>query len=220
MSETDWVAVVPVKGAPGAKSRLEHDDRAQLAEAFALDTVAALLAASVIIDVFVVTADMDIGAHLASLGAHIVPETVPLEGSDPLNAAIAAGVDAARAARPDSNLAVFTGDLPSLTVTDIEGALSLGAAYSRSMVPDEEGTGTTSLFALAGVPFTPRFGVGSRAAHEADGHHPLDLPATSSIRRDVDTAANLAEALHLGVGPYTSKLIAEVSTPIVDAGHH
>lgn len=218
MNAATWVAVVPVKGAPGAKSRLEHDDRARLADAFALDTVAALLAASVITDVFVVTADTDIGAHLASLGAHVVPETAPRHGDDPLNAAIVMGVDAARTARPGSNVAVFTGDLPSLTVADIEQALSLGAAHRLSMVPDEEGVGTTALLALAGMPFTPRFGAGSRAAHEAAGHHPLNLPPTSSIRRDVDTAANLAEALHLGVGAQTSALIARTSAPIVDAG--
>lgn len=219
MSGSDWVAVVPVKGAPGAKSRLAHDDRAQLAEAFALDTVAALLAASVVIDVFVVTADTEIAAHLASLGARIVPETAAQGGDDSLNAAIVVGVDGARASRPDSNVAVFTGDLPSLTVPDIEQALALGAAHERSMVPDEEETGTTALLALAGVPFTPRFGPGSRAAHEAAGHHPLDLPAVSSIRRDVDTVANLAEALHLGVGPHTSELIARASAPIVDGDH-
>jgi 2-phospho-L-lactate/phosphoenolpyruvate guanylyltransferase len=219
VSETGWIAVVPVKGAPGAKSRLEHDYRAQLAEAFALDTVAALLAASVVSDVFVVTADTDIGAHLASLGAHIVPESAPRAVVDPLNAAIVVGVEAARSARPDSNVAVFTGDLPSLTVADIERALSLGGEHELSMIPDEEETGTTALLALARVPFTPRFGTGSRAAHETAGHHPLDLPAISSIRRDVDTVANLAEALHLGVGPYTSELIARTSAPIVDARH-
>jgi 2-phospho-L-lactate/phosphoenolpyruvate guanylyltransferase len=219
VSDADWVAIVPVKGAPGAKSRLDHDDRAQLAEAFALDTVAALLAASVVTDVFVVTADTEIGAHLASLGARIVPETTPLHGDDPLNSAIVAGLEAARSSRPVSNIAVFTGDLPSLTVADTERALALATAHDLSMVPDEEGTGTTALLARAGVPFTPRFGPGSRAAHEAAGHHPLDLPTTSSIRRDVDTVANLAEALHLGVGPHTSELIARASAPIVDAGH-
>lgn len=218
MSGTRWVAIVPVKGAPKAKSRLEHDERAQLAEAFALDTVTALLAASVVTDVYVVTADTQIADDLASLGAHIVPEGPLIPGEDPLNAAIMTGADAARAMRPHSNVAVFTGDLPSLTVSDIEGALALSAEHPLSMVPDADGTGTAVLLALAGVPFTPRFGVGSRAAHEAAGHVPLPLPATSTIRRDVDTVDDLAKALHLGVGPYTSALIARTSAPIVDSG--
>lgn len=213
-----WVAVVPVKGAPRAKSRLEHADRAQLADAFALDTVTALLSASVISEVFVVTGDDRIAVHLASLGAHIVPEPLSVSGEDPLNAAIVAGADAARALRPLSNVAVFTGDLPSVTVADIHAALALAAAHERSMVADADGSGTAVLLARAGAAFTPRFGAGSRAAHVAAGHRPLDLPATSTIRRDVDTVSDLAEALHLGVGPYTSALIARTSPPILPAG--
>jgi 2-phospho-L-lactate guanylyltransferase len=219
VSDAGWVAVVPVKGAPAAKSRLDHEHRAQLAEAFALDTVAALLAASIIGDVFVVTADARIASHLTAFGAEIVPEPGDADGHDSLNAAISAGVDAARAVHPGGNVAVFTGDLPALTASDVDAALTLAAQHPLSMVPDAEGTGTAVLLALAGVPFTPRFGSGSRAAHEAAGHQPLDLPAASSVRRDVDTVSDLAEALHLGVGPHTSALIARMSAPIVEAGH-
>lgn len=218
-----WVAVVPVKGSPEAKSRLgDHPERARLADAFALDTVAALLAASVVERVFVVTADAVLAARLASLGAVVVrelPQKAPSERlkgpfvatrepTDPLNAAIRQGTDAARAAFPGCGIAVVTGDLPALTTADVEAALGLAAAHQLSMVADEEGTGTTALLALAGVPFSPRFGPGSRAAHEAAGHVPLPLPATASIRRDVDTVDNLAEALHHGVGVHTSALVA------------
>ncbi|HZK59205.1 MAG TPA: 2-phospho-L-lactate guanylyltransferase, partial [Cryobacterium sp.] len=77
---------------------------------------------------------------------------------------------------------------------------------------DEEGAGTTALLARAGVPLTPRFGLGSRAAHEAAGHVPLVFPPASSIRRDVDTVDDLAEALHLGVGPFTSALVSGTAT--------
>lgn len=218
-----WVAVVPVKGSPGAKSRLgDHPERARLADAFALDTVAALVAASVVERVFVVTADALLAARLESLGAVVVrelpqkapseplmgPSVATREPGDPLNLAIRQGTDAARAAFPECGIAVVTGDLPALTTADVEAALGLAAAYPLSMAADEEGTGTTALLALAGVPFSPRFGPGSRAAHEAAGHVPLPLPATASIRRDVDTVDNLAEALHHGVGVHTSALVA------------
>jgi len=215
-----WVAVVPVKGTPEAKSRLgDLPDRGGLADAFALDTVAALLDTPRIGQVFVVTADEAIAARLAELGAVIVPE-VRLDPADPgdrggqggqgdpLNAAIRQGTDAARAAFPGRGIAVVTGDLPALTVADVEAALGLAVAHPLSMVADEEGTGTTALLALAGVSFSPRFGPGSRAAHEAAGHVPLGLPPTASIRRDVDTVDNLAEALHHGVGAHTSALVA------------
>jgi len=214
-----WVAVVPVKGTPEAKSRLgDLPGRGGLADAFVLDTVAALLHTPPIGQVFVVTADEAIAARLAELGAVIVPE-VRLEQTrggpggqgDPLNAAIRQGVDAARAACPECGIAVLTGDLPALTAADVQAALGRASAHPLSMVADEEGTGTTALLALAGVPFSPRFGPGSRAAHEAAGHVPLGLPPTASIRRDVDTVDNLAEALQRGVGVHTSALVAGTS---------
>jgi 2-phospho-L-lactate guanylyltransferase len=225
-----WVCVVPVKGSAGAKTRLgelpeSFPARGELAEAFALDTVAALLAATMVDRVFVVTADAVAAAPLRALGAQIVlepppvpraeasnptdvPSTSAVAPRDPLNVAIGEGIRVAHELRPLSNVAVFTGDLPALTVADVERTLAQAAGYDRAMVADEEGLGTTTLLARAGVALTPRFGAGSRAAHEAAGHHPLDLPATSSIRRDVDTVANLAEALRRGVGVHTSALIA------------
>ena len=257
-----WVVVVPVKGNPGAKTRLggPGPGRAELADAFALDTVAALLAAAPVLGVFVVTGDPVLGGELARLGAHIVPEAKgardavrtgpvandssgtdaghPFTGSspgdrgdpgdpgdrgdrgdrgdpgdpgDPLNEAIDVGLAAAAAAFPAAHRAVVTGDLPALTAADVERALALAGEHERSFVPDSDDTGTTTLLALAGVPITPRFGPGSRAAHEAAGHIPLALPARTGIRRDVDTPADLALAERLGAGPHTSALLGAAS---------
>ncbi|TFB70904.1 2-phospho-L-lactate guanylyltransferase [Cryobacterium sp. Hz9] len=208
-----WVVVVPVKGTPGAKSRLGAvPKREVLAEAFALDTVTALVAASAVQRVFVVTGNSHLGELLATLGAVIVPEAAfkpgGVTGHARLNAAIEQGVAAARRACFDSNLAVMTGDLPALRPVDVEAAFALAAEHPRSMVPDTEGGGTTALFAHAGVRLTPRFGRGSRAAHEADGHVPLNVSLTSTMRRDVDTAADLDAARVLGLGPHTIGLAA------------
>jgi len=227
-----WVAVVPVKGSPGAKSRLGAlPDRALLADAFALDTVKAALAATGIARVFAVTGDEELTVRLATLGAEIVPEPEPepvpepvperesearsepgSEGgpvrSDPMNAAIRRGLSVARERFPLSNLLVLTGDLPALTPADVERTLALAAGHERSMVPDAAGTGTTTLLALAGVPVEPRFGPGSRAAHEAAGHVPLEIPPATGIRADVDTAADLLVAERLGLGEHTRPLVA------------
>lgn len=240
--------MVPVKGSAGAKSRLgalpeTFPARGELAEAFALDTVAALLAARMVERVLVVTADPAAAAPLAALGAQIVPElpqrpasdagtgafgdtreivaaesppnglSGPAKGNtaatrDPLNEAIGLGIRVAHEQYPLCNVAVLTGDLPALTVADVEVTLTAASAYDLAFVADEEGTGTTTLLARAGINLTPRFGPGSRAAHEAAGHVPLDLPVTASIRRDVDTVDNLAEVLRRGVGAHTSALIA------------
>jgi 2-phospho-L-lactate guanylyltransferase len=204
-----WVVVVPVKGGPGAKSRLgDAPERAALAEAFALDTVAALVRASAVVSVFVVTGSARVGELLVEVGAVIVPEVPGAEtGHDRLNAALEQGIAAARHACPNANLAVMTGDLPALRAHDVETAFALAAAYPLAMVADAEGVGTTTLLAQADVEFTPRFGLGSRSAHEAAGHVVLDLPSTSSIRRDVDTAADLEAARALGLGRFTSVLL-------------
>ncbi|WP_159433808.1 2-phospho-L-lactate guanylyltransferase [Cryobacterium flavum] len=204
----NWVVVVPVKGSSEAKSRLGvGPGRAALADAFALDTVTALVAASAVERVFVVTASARLGALLGGLGAVIVPEAPVVEtGHARLNAGIVQGIAAARLAYPQVNLAVMTGDLPALRPGDIDAAFALGAAQPRSMVPDAEGVGTTTLLARVGVTVTPRFGLGSRDAHQGDGHVVLDLPPTSSLRRDVDTAADLEAARLIGLGPHTSAL--------------
>jgi 2-phospho-L-lactate guanylyltransferase len=56
----------------------------------------------------------------------------------------------------------------------------------------------------------PRFGPGSAAAHAASGARPLhgDWP---TLRRDVDTDADLADAARLGLGPRTARLLASLS---------
>ncbi len=210
----NWAVVVPVKGGPGAKSRLGAlPERAALAEAFALDTVTALVRASNVERVFVVTGSAHLGLQLTGLGAVIVPELQAdlgeTTGHPRLNAAIELGIAAARRACPDANIAVMTGDLPALHPADVETVFSRAAQHERSLVPDVEGVGTTTLFARAGITLLPRFGFGSRAAHEADGHVVLGLPPTSSIRRDVDTMADLDAARALGLGPHTSALLAQ-----------
>ena len=75
---------------------------------------------------------------------------------------------------------------------------------------DLPGTGTTMLAAGPGIPLDPRFGVGSALAHQASGAHPIDLTTIDSVRRDVDTAADLAHAVQLGVGPRTADVMSLV----------
>ncbi len=78
----------------------------------------------------------------------------------------------------------------------------------RAYVTDITGTGTVLLAALPGVRLEPCFGADSAAAHDSSGAVALagDWPG---LRRDVDTASDLAEAVVLGVGPYTAAVVAE-----------
>jgi len=191
---TDWTVVIPVKPAAHGKSRLTGaGDRAALARAIALDTIEAACAVCAVV---VVTADAEVAAAARALGATVVDETAPAG----LNAAIAAGVDATG----PGHRAAMLGDLPALRPADLADALRRAAALERTVVADAEGTGSTLVTARAGVPWAAAFGDGSLARHLALGAVALD--AAPSLRRDVDTPAQLEAAARLGLGTRTTGL--------------
>lgn len=198
-----WVVVIPVKLAADGKTRLADalspGARERLVRAMAVDTVAAAFATPTVDRVVVVTADDELRAALAGL-ADLVDD--PGGG---LNSAVSAGIAAGR--RAATGIAVLLGDLPALRGRDLAEVLALAGERERAMVADASGTGTTVLTALPGVAVEPRFGPGSAEAHERAGHVRLDVPATSSARRDVDVPDDLAEVHLLGVGDATSALL-------------
>lgn len=183
-----FTIVVPVKGGPDAKSRLDDPDRAALALAMALDTVEAALAVAPVI----VVAPPSLFAGFAALGAVVLPD--PGAG---LIAAIESGLAAVPASRGS---AVLLGDVPG--VQPVELAAALAAATERVMVADADGVGTVLIAAPPGVTHQPGFGAGSRALHRASGYREL-LEPWPGLRRDVDVAANLEG---LAAGPRTTAL--------------
>lgn len=111
----------------------------------------------------------------------------------------------------DAGVAVLLGDLPALRAGDLDAALEAAARHPLAFVPDAEGTGTTLATARGAEPLTAHFGADSAARHAAAGF--IDLAAAHSaaiapgLRRDVDTAAELREAVALGVGPHTTEVV-------------
>nr|WP_230416812.1 2-phospho-L-lactate guanylyltransferase [Micromonospora tarapacensis] len=188
-----------------AKSRLRggvpgipHED---LALALAADTLDAVLACPEVAEVLVVTDDARVGEAARRSGARVLPDVA---GAG-LNAAFRRG-----AVGVPGWLAGLTADLPALRPAELAAALRAartGTAGARRFVADAPGTGTVLLAAPPGVPLDPRFGPGSAVAHASSGAHPLtgDWP---SLRRDVDTADDLAAAARLGLGPRTAALAA------------
>ncbi len=209
-----WAAVVPVRGGPLAKSRLAvpRATRADLARAFARDTVAALHAADPGMPVLVVTADADVGAWAEAGGARLVADPgVGLDG------AVAAGV--AVAASAASRVAVVLGDHPALTAEEVRTALGAVGDVDRAVVPDTEGSGTALLTVPAGPGARTAFGPGSARAHVALGHV-LRTPDVPGLRRDVDDAAALVDAVRLGVGRHTAEVLSRATLPGVQATIH
>lgn len=193
--------LVPAKPPAFAKSRLAalgDDARVELARAFALDTVAAALSAPSVGCVLAVTDDHVLAAALQDAGAHVLPDGT----SDDLNGTLVQA--AAELARrfPGLRPAALCADLPALRPDELERVLA--AADGSAFLADADGVGTTLVVAEDAATFDPRFGPGSRDAHLAAGAHELATADVPTVRRDVDTPADLDEAMRLGVGPRTS----------------
>ncbi|MCF2528592.1 2-phospho-L-lactate guanylyltransferase [Yinghuangia soli] len=206
-----WQLVVPVKPLPLAKSRLapatgEH--RGELALAFAVDTVSAALACSRVDGVLVVTDDAAVRAAVRAAGA----ETVGDVGGG-LNRALEHGAVHAARRRPGAGIAALSADLPALRPEELDRVLAEAGAHRRAFLADAAGIGTTLLAAAPGIALAPGFGGASRARHRASGAYELGPADVDSVRRDVDTGADLARAVELGVGPRTWAVL-----PLLTAG--
>lgn len=202
-----WSVVVPVKRPEVAKTRLADlagARRAELARAFAADTVAAALACPDVVDVVVVTDDAQTATAVAAAGAVVVADE-PAAG---LNAALRHGADLVRRRHPDRYIAALSADLPALRPEELATTLRAATAHPVSFVGDAAGIGTTLYAVTRMEAFEPRFGGRSRATHRAGGAVELTVPDTPSVHRDVDTAVDLWDALRLGVGPRTAAVVA------------
>lgn len=190
--------MVPFKRAEASKTRLVPPlgiSRPDLARAMARDALA--VAAHVLgpASVLVVTADEPMRRYAEEVGI----ETLTDPGTG-LNSAILAGV--AQAARHAHRVAVLMPDVPALKAAELRQALADAATHPIALVVDHTGTGTSL---LTGSPsrLIPHFGHGSAARHQEHlGATALSVLAPG-LRQDVDTAADLAQALHLGLGPAT-----------------
>lgn len=208
-----WTVVIPVKRLIAAKTRLRgavpavpHD---RLVLALALDTVAAAGNCPDVAEVYLISDDPVVAVEATALGATVLPD----EPDAGLNAALRYGARRAYAdGRARRWVAALAADLPALRPAQLSAALRSAATAGRAYVADAAGTGTTLLAAPPGTDLDPRFGPGSAAAHAASGARALagDWP---SLRRDVDTVADLAEAAGLGLGPRTTALIAVATHP-------
>ncbi len=214
----DWVVVLPVKGGAEAKSRLACGP--EVAAAMAADCLAAVLAANSVLRVLVVTSDAATASAASAAGAEVVEQPTSKPGLGP---AVRAGLLAAGDRGP---VAVLLADLPAVRPEDLDRALSrlddvLARGAVSAFVPDLDDAGTVLLAGRTAAHIDPHFGAGSAAAHERTGavRASLDLPR---LRRDVDTQADLAAAIALGVGPRTTATLDAMQATVIrydpDAG--
>jgi 2-phospho-L-lactate guanylyltransferase len=202
-SVTRFIVLVPVKPVAHGKSRLADlgdETRRSLVAAFATDTVTAALGSSAVAAVMVVTDDHRLASELRALGVQVVPDAT----TDDLNESLVQAAAEALRRWPGLGLAALCADLPALDDEDLSSALEVATRHRAAFVADAAGDGTTMVAAASREDFTPRFGRGSRAAHAAAGAHEIVEVDVPTLRRDVDTPADLAAALELGVGVRTA----------------
>lgn len=212
----EWSLVVPVKPLEVAKSRLVSlgPHRERLALAIAADTVTAALRCPRVDTLFVVTNDPVAGKVLAGLGAVVMGD----EPDAGLNPALRHGQQSALTANPDTGVAAVSADLPALRPGELARVLDAGSQHELAFVPDAAGAGTTVLAAAPGAPFSPHFGPGSRDRHAAQGAVELTIDDIASVRRDVDTPADLGDAVRLGAGPRTTGIVTSLPAHLLSRG--
>jgi 2-phospho-L-lactate guanylyltransferase len=200
-------AVIAIKPIEHAKSRLAVPDplRRRLAWTMALDTLSALCRA--LPHVLVVSDQPALEARLRRAGLAV--EVISESGHVGINSALTRGALRLHAQGFTSILACV-GDLPALRPESVARVLDASRSHPRSFVADASGVGTTMLVAHD-VDLAPQFQGRSAAAHHASGAVGLGAEAIGSpvadARCDVDTEADLAAAIGLGVGLATSALI-------------
>lgn len=207
MTSPQFAVLVPVKPPAQGKSRLVGTTeglRRDLAAAFALDTVAACLAARRVGAVLAVTDDASFSRQLTGAGCAAIPDGV----TGDLNATLRQAAAEAHRRWPGLVSVAVCADLPALRPEDLDIALAAAPADRPGFVADATGLGTTMYVAPHAV-FAPRFGPGSRQLHLDAGAIELmgELP---SLRHDVDDLDDLRRVLTLGVGPRTTAAAAPV----------
>jgi 2-phospho-L-lactate guanylyltransferase len=210
------VALVPAKPLSLAKTRLgtllADADRAAVTYAMFADVVAALLAATRIDRVLVVTADERLAAYARAAGAGVVDEGAPRG----LNGAVVLGTDAALRQGASAVLVVLS-DVPLLHAADVDELVARTPRPGVALVPSKEGTGTNAIVRSPGAAIPPCFGGRSLERHvTAAERHRLACAIWRNIPMgfDVDVPEDLAtfastesatatyrEAVRLGVAP-------------------
>jgi 2-phospho-L-lactate/phosphoenolpyruvate guanylyltransferase len=198
-----WRLIVPVKGQLAAKSRLHPPDgvaRADLAHAFALDTITAVVACIPPAQVVVVTSDERTATFVLDRGGAVMADN-----GKGLNPALRQGIDYVASTMGPGPTAILLADIPSLRPEDLIDALMACAVQPQAFVPDAAGSGTVLLSALSPEGLHPRFGPSSADQHAHDFVRlDLDLPA---LRTDVDDDQALRRAVEIGVGRHTAAVL-------------
>ena len=195
-----WTLIVPIRNPKTGKSRLGLGQT--VAEALALDTLAAVGATANVARTIVVTDDRAWTGSLPPFAEILVQR----------RSGLGAAIDEAVAAAGGPQIAIMLGDLPALMPEDLAEALGQACTVSRGLVSDRHGNGSTLITALDVGTHQPAFGHGSAARHRERGYVDLEIAPDSTLRHDVDVPADLDSACRRGVGAHTLRALGRRET--------
>ncbi len=215
MTDSVWIVVVARVGS-AAKSRLagtlSADQRRTLALAMLADVLAVCHQARGMVAGTLAVVDEPAAFSVAARGGAIA---VADPATDDMNAAVAAGLAAARTSGAGTVL-VVPGDVPLISTDDLQALLDSAGQAPRAVVvgSSRDGQGTNALLLRPPDVIAPGFGPPSVGRHVqaglAAGAHTV-VRAGLGLALDVDTPDDLAmlEAAH--PGPHTAAVLASLS---------
>lgn len=217
----DIWAVVPIKNTSAAKQRLAAAAPADFRRAFALamaeDVLAALAAAQSLAGIIVVTVDPAAAALAHRYGARCESEGA-LDGHT--GAVTAAGRRLAAEGR--SGMLTVPGDIPLVTVAEIEAVLAAhGAAPAFTIVPSHDELGSNAILMSPPDAVPLRFGDDSYFPHLAAAEALGILPAIirlPGIGFDIDNPVDLSRFARLGSRTRAGALLAQHFIPAGERG--
>lgn len=205
--------LLPVKKLREAKQRLSEefdpDQREEISRALLSDALD-LCEKTPFLRWSIVTADTEAAADARRRGLVVVDD--PGAG---LNAALAAGIQEARAAGAGS-ITIIPVDVPLATAEDVHDLFDTGATSDVALAPSHSDGGTNALYLSPPDALRPRFGPASLRAHLDEGHAAglrcsiLDL---SRLAIDIDTPEDAREVAKEGGSSRTAQLLQRLLEP-------
>jgi 2-phospho-L-lactate/phosphoenolpyruvate guanylyltransferase len=213
--EWQWKAILALKPLDRAKTRLTlaPAQRRDLALAMAFDTAIALRRSPRVSTVILTCPDPCVEVLAAALGVHVLAD----EPEGDINSAFRYAIATLRRddPHPGHAVALVAADLPAASPAALTRALAEAERIGgHAVLADSAGTGTTMLTVPPGSHIRPRFGPDSFRFHQRDGAMPLcGAESFANLRQDVDTTSDLARALTIGVGTFTTDAVARFRAP-------
>lgn len=128
-------------------------------------------------------------------------------GGGDLNSALGYGTEHATSLDDAWHVGMMPANLPSATSAETT-ALGRTLKFPSAVLCDADGSGTALLTASPRTRTTPRFGANSYVKHVRSGARPIPTFSLQGLRRDVDTIADLEDAVVLGLDSCTAGELA------------